>query len=260
MLFFIASKVFWLLVRPLSLLILCVAAGAVFLAIGWQRLALWLMIVAVVGYGVAEHTVVGDWVLRPLENAYSVPSPLPHHVDGIIVLGGALGRGELAEDRDEVPLTAEAERMTRTVDLARHYPQARVVFSGFSGALVPRGPSESDLARRFFLESGLSEDRLTFENQSRNTAENAAFSQRLVRPQNGEVWLLVTSAFHMRRSVACFRAVDWPVVPYPVDYRTTRHGEEGSWLVMENGLVTLTLGLREWVGLWAYRLTGKIKE
>ena len=84
------------------------------------------------------------------------------------------------------------------------------------------------------------------------------FSKELVKPQPGETWLLVTSAFHMPRSVGLFRKVGFPVIPWPVDYRTS--GEEGIGLFRDNAadsLQTTTMAMREWIGLAAYWLSGR---
>jgi uncharacterized SAM-binding protein YcdF (DUF218 family) len=96
------------------------------------------------------------------------------------------------------------------------------------------------------------------ENRSRNTAENAAFSKALVAPKPGERWLLVTSAMHMPRAIGAFREAGFPVEAYPVDYQTN------GWQDLRNvfgslsgGLGQLDGALHEWIGLIAYRLTGK---
>ena len=78
-------------------------------------------------------------------------------------------------------------------------------------------------------------------------------------PKPGENWLLVTSAFHMPRSVGLFRKVGFPVIPWPVDYRTS--GAEGIGLFRDNpadSLQTTTTAIREWIGLAAYWLSGRI--
>jgi uncharacterized SAM-binding protein YcdF (DUF218 family) len=96
---------------------------------------------------------------------------------------------------------------------------------------------------------------------SRNTQENAEFSKALVEPKSGERWLLVTSAFHMPRSVGLFRKAGFNVEPYPVDWRL---GGRSDLFTFSNiaieGFGHTEVGLREWLGLMAYRATGKIDE
>ena len=105
----------------------------------------------------------------------------------------------------------------------------------------------------------VAKSRLTMERLSRNTQENAEFSKALVKPKSGERWLLVTSAYHMPRSVGLFRKAGFPVEPYPVDWRV---GGSSALLELSNleddGLGRTDLGFREWLGLLAYWITGKI--
>ena len=107
--------------------------------------------------------------------------------------------------------------------LARTHPQARLVFTGSSGALRDIGTTDwsgAAVAERLFAEQGIDPVRLTFERNSRNTAENASLTLTQISPKPGEVWVLVTSAFHMPRAIASFNTAGWvDVIPWPVDYR-----------------------------------------
>jgi uncharacterized SAM-binding protein YcdF (DUF218 family) len=97
--------------------------------------------------------------------------------------------------------------------------------------------------------------------KSRTTCENAAESFKALNPKAGETWLLVTSAWHMPRAVACFRAWKFDVVPYPVDFRTK--GTERWRLInksSQTGLEDMDIAFHEWIGLVAYWLTGKTTE
>jgi uncharacterized SAM-binding protein YcdF (DUF218 family) len=99
------------------------------------------------------------------------------------------------------------------------------------------------------------------ERQSRNTLENAEFSRDLVKPKPGERWLLVTSAFHMPRSVGLFRKAGFAVEPYPVDWRVGQLVDFRSLSVIAaEGLLRTDAAVREWMGLIAYRLSGKIEQ
>ena len=63
-------------------------------------------------------------------------------------------------------------------------------------------------------------DRFIFEDASRTTWENAVNSRDLLKPKPGERFLLVTSSFHMPRSMGAFRMAGFEVEAYPVDWRT----------------------------------------
>jgi uncharacterized SAM-binding protein YcdF (DUF218 family) len=196
----------------------------------------------------------GLW-LSPLEDRFPPPTDMPSAVDGVIVLGGALdvkrshwrGRPELSE---------AADRVAGLLELARCYPDAKVVFTGGTGALLDIRHREADLIPNLLDRMGSTADRLVLERDSRNTHENAVFSKALAEPRPGEVWFLVTSAFHMPRAVGAFRSNGWEVIPYPVDYRSIGRPDWTSPPDLVRGLVEVSLALREWVGLIAYRLFG----
>jgi uncharacterized SAM-binding protein YcdF (DUF218 family) len=146
----------------------------------------------------------------------------------------------------------------RTAELARRYPNARIIFSGGSSSLIYDEGPEAPFAVRQLEALGVAHDRIAAEDRSRNTLENAAYSLRLAHPKPGERWLLVTSAYHMPRAMAAFRAVGFVVEAYPVDWRT-RGPEDltrpfGS---LAEGLRRTDTAVREWVGLLVYRVTGK---
>jgi uncharacterized SAM-binding protein YcdF (DUF218 family) len=98
------------------------------------------------------------------------------------------------------------------------------------------------------------------EESSADTCENAEESRLAARPAAGEQWLLVTSASHMPRAVACFRAVGYPVTPYPVDYRTRGVGSLRAQSSIAEGLRAVDLAAHEWLGLLGYRLLGRTSE
>lgn len=253
---FVISKIVWALLAPGSLLMFMLLAAL--LVIGRRpllgRLLLGLATLCVAALTLAP---VGRWALASLQATVPTPGELQlDRVDGIIVLGGAVGPGDLAATG--LPsLNDEAERMTAFVALARRYPDAKLVYTGGSGfARDDSGFVEADAARTLFGSLGVPVERMRFEDKSRNTWENAQLSQRLVAPQPGETWLLVTSAWHMPRALGCFRKLGWTVVPYAVDYLGR---EPVRWLSFDatRELYWLTMAEREWIGLVSYRLMGR---
>jgi uncharacterized SAM-binding protein YcdF (DUF218 family) len=198
---------------------------------------------------------VGHWCLSPLEQRFPPPPHDLAKVDGIIVLGGAIDLEHTVRP-DRPAVDSGAERITAFVALARRYPQARLVYTGGSGLVRKPEAREADYARPLLDSLGLDTRRVVFERDSRNTWENAVDSKALVQPQPGETWLLVTSAFHMPRSVGCFRKAGWNVIPYPVNYLGN---DGGDWAKFqpEGELGDLAITEREWIGLIVYRLLGR---
>ena len=151
-----------------------------------------------------------------------------------------------------------AGRLTAAVALVLRYPQARLIFTGGPSDIWSLGRDEAEDVRSLWLSLGVPDSRMTFENRSRNTFENAIYTRDLAAPKPGEVWLLVTSAAHMPRSAGIFRRAGFAVTPYPVDYQT--FGDGRDWQFSLNGLRSLDrleIALHEWFGLAGYWLTDK---
>ena len=251
---FVASKLFWWAVNPGNVLLALLCLGLVALLAGRRRLGVWLIgLVTLLCLSVTVLPV-GAWMLRPLENRFPAPD-LPDRIDGIIVLGGAINP-ILSAARGQPVLTDSAERLFAFVALARRHPEARLVFTGGSASIVDTIDREADVARAVFDGLGLAPSRVIFERDARNTYENAVFTKRAVEPKPGERWVLITSAYHMPRAVGCFRAEDWPVIAYPVDYGTSPEGDPPS-LSLLAGLDGVHWALREWIGVVFYYLAGR---
>ncbi|MEM6307040.1 MAG: YdcF family protein, partial [Pseudomonadota bacterium] len=131
-----------------------------------------------------------------------------------------------------------------------------IVVTGGAGTLTSQGLAGADFMYQLLVESGVAADRIIVERQSRNTYENAMLSKPLAGVQPMDQWVLVTSAFHMPRSVAIFQQMDWPVTPWPVDYRTGAFVQRTGWDFAQN-LLFLNTGVKEWVGLIVYWATGR---
>lgn len=257
--FFYLSKVFWFFIQPLNLTIFLLLAGLVAAMIGRRRLAVTGSVLAFFILALSAWTSLGAMMLNPLEERFARP-PLPEKVDGIVVLGGGF-EGAINLVRGGYELNSGGDRMVETAILARRFPTAKVVVSGGTGELFLEGEGDAATAPRLLTALGVTADRLILENKSRNTYENAVFTKELVTPKPGETWLLVTSAFHMPRAKALFDKAGFATIPWPVDYRTT--GREGIGLFRDNpadSLQVTTMAIREWIGLFAYWISGRIDQ
>lgn len=257
--FFIASKIFWALVQPLSLVLLLTLIGWVLVLLGRRRLGLTAGALGLVALVVSGFTSFGYALIGPLEDRFVRPATMPESVSTIVMLGGATA-GRVSTARLVPELNEAGDRMTATLYLARLYPEAKILISGGTGLLVADGESEAETGRRFFTEQGIAPERLLLEGASRNTDENAALTKQLLGADTGTI-VLVTSAFHMPRSVGLFRKEGMEVVPWPTDYRSA--GQEGFGIDMANpvtNIETTTVAVKEWIGLFAYHWTGRIAD
>jgi uncharacterized SAM-binding protein YcdF (DUF218 family) len=253
--FFIAAKLAGALLQPDTWIVLALAGIILALLRQRKRLALWLGS-AMLGFVLVMSVFpLGDLLLMPLEQTYPAEPPL-ERVDGIIILGGS-EEARASAYWEQVQLNEGGERYTAALALARRFPEARLVFTGGSGALrdiAGAGVSEADVAERFFTGLGIVPERLLIEGRSRNTYENARLSLAMASPVPRETWVLVTSAFHMPRAVRSFEAAGWRgLVPWPVDYRSSAFSDGIGWDLNRN-LRVLGIALREQAGQLAYRL------
>jgi uncharacterized SAM-binding protein YcdF (DUF218 family) len=257
-LFFIASKTLGMAARVESWALLLMALALFGLWRGRRRLAGWALGLLFAGTLSLTIFPLGDLLLEPLE-ARHPPAPDLARIDGIIVLGGAEQTG--AYRLWGGPQLNEAgERLIEGAMLAHRFPTARLVFTGGS-ATVGRTEDTTDpseMARDMWVALGIAPDRITLEQNSRNTAENAALTHDLVQPKPGETWVLVTSAFHMPRAHETFVRQGWDgLAAWPVDFRSgDLAGLRGIWRLDRN-LLGVNLALKEYLGTLVYRITGK---
>jgi uncharacterized SAM-binding protein YcdF (DUF218 family) len=248
------GKIAWLLLAPANLLLLVLLV--VFLAVPRRRAPRakgWLGVV-VLAMVLIACTPLSRLPLTVLENRFAGQA-LPQKVDGVIVLGGGITPA-VSLARNEPAVAAATPRLLAFADLARRLPEAKLVFTGGSGDIFHPDLKEAPLAKLSLAQLGVDVGRVVFEDQARNTYENARFSRELVQPKPGEVWLLVTSAAHMPRAMGTFRALGWDVRPWPVGYWTSGGGLDYWGFDLLGGLSTLQAGAREWIGLAAYYVRG----
>ncbi len=255
-LFFWLSKLVWFLISPLNFILLLLIVTWLLLRADSKRFARTLMGSIVLVLIFIAFFPVGEWLLHPLENQFKTNPQLPASVEGIVVLSGALNARDSAL-WGQTEVNGAAERELAFMRLAKMYTRARLVYTGGSSSLINQQYKAADVAKQLFQQQGMDTSRIIFERDSRNTYENASLSLALVKPELEGSWILVTSALHMPRAIGLFCKAGWPMIPYPVDHRT----RPGHLLRIEYALgghlSTLSDALHEWLGLLAYRLSGK---
>ena len=258
-LLWIISKVFWIIFSPNRFLLLLLFVGVCFLYLGREKLGKKFVATVTAILLFTSLLPLETLMLVPLENRFPIPEPLPEKIDGVIVLGGS-EIPMLTNIRGQVSLSDSVERLTTFVSLARRFPEAKLVYAGGQGAIDEQEYKSAHTAKLFFEQMALDTDRVLFDSQSRNTMENAQNALQLVKPEEREKWLLITSAWHMARSVGIFRKSGWQVIPYPVDFKTTGTAEfylPIPSLARVNGFSN---AIYEWIGLFYYWLLGRTSE
>ncbi len=257
--FFLLSKTLGVILLPVNFLIGVGVLGVILLTTRLAAFGRRLLIASVAALALAGFSPLGKWLLYPLETRFPPWDASRGAPDGIVVLGGGI-EPDLSAATGRAVFTQAADRIVAAAALGRRYPSARILLSGGNANLVAEDSAkEADYAASVLESLGIAKERLLLERRSRNTRENAEFSKALAKPKKGERWLLVTSAYHMPRSMGVFRNAGFDIEPYPVDWRV---GGAANLLtfspVSVDGLQRTDIAMREWMGLAAYWATGRI--
>ena len=268
--FFITSKIVQFLIDPLNVLFLMAILALLFQIFRKLIATKRFLSLSVIGFITIGYAPIPESLTSVLEDAIkkeSIKDFPGEKIAGIIILGGSMKGENIAIDRGEVSMNSSAERVTKALELIRRYPGKPFIFSGFSNRLTPRGMSEAEAFKQLIQEQGLAQitkDTAYYENQSRNTYENAIFSKKIIENLNdihplgaNKSWLLITSASHMYRSTKIFQKQGIPIIPVPVDYQTANTLQWREFDLTEGAFLWNRL-LHEYIGIVAYKLTGKI--
>jgi uncharacterized SAM-binding protein YcdF (DUF218 family) len=253
--FFYPAKLLWFFLQPSSVMLVTLGLAVWSLPVGLKRARslLW----AALAIGLAGWSPLANLMFLSLEQRFERADLTKAPVTGFIILGGG-EEARIALARHAHALNDEGERLSEAVALAKVLPQARVVFSGGTAAVLPGVETEAQASREMLISMGVPSERITTEGRSRDTYENALFTKQLVQPQPGQRWLVVTSAWHMPRAMGVFRAINFPVEPWPVDYKTAGwHDGLHFHRSAADGLKRLEMITKEYVGLITYWLTGR---
>ncbi|MFN7009487.1 MAG: YdcF family protein [Allorhizobium sp.] len=255
---FLVSKLFWMFAQPLSLAFLATLAAVLALILGFRRLALGMSVTAGLILFVTLYTTAGSFVLQGLEARFPRPAADPQNLSCMIVLGGAF-ETEVTTARGGIEMNQAADRFVEALRLARAHPQSIILVSGGDGSLSGVYEGDAVASARFFETFGIGPERLVRETASRTTSENVDNSRAILSERGMSHCLLITSAFHMPRAVGLFRTAGITVTPWPTDYRTSGRVTLGLDFTQPtlNAQQTAT-AVREWIGLAAYALTGRI--
>ena len=257
MFFFLSKTVGWLtLPTNLAIVLLGLALTTRLLRRG-PRLRRWCVRLAIILLATFSPPLTSQLLLGPLENAYPRPQNAPKEVRAIAMLGGVTQQATGAP----YELNSAADRFVEALRLAHRYPQAKLMLLGGNGSLIG-GYAEAEVLASLAVELGISRSRMLIDKTSRNTRENALNATALLRDARlgrGEL-LLVTSAFHMPRSMACFRKAysgRLKLVAWPAD-RLSTPIRANSFIPRIHGLERSEFAIKELVGYLVYMLLGYV--
>lgn len=251
----------WSLVQPSQLIAVTLVAGGLLLAIKRGRFATLLAISGGLLLLLFGFLPTAQGLAYVLERRFPA-TPLPSEVAGIVLIGGG-ERVATSERYGEPQLNAHGSRYLSALRLMAKYPRAMLVSTAGPMAEAGRGAlgTHSAVAKAVLEGVGLDARRVIYDTRSRDTCDHPGNVKALVNPQPGQSWVVVTSAMHMPRVMACFRAAGWgDVIPYPTDYRVVPGQPGPGTFQVASNLALLDFAAHEWLGLAYYRWTGRTSE
>ena len=255
---FYLSKIFNIFINPLNILSLIILIQLfIIFFIQSKKLVIFFSKLFLILFLFFGYSPLSNFLLSKMEDYIQTSKYPVQQLTGVIVLGGSFNSGLQSKERNEVSLNNSVERLTKTLEIYKKNPRLIILFSGFSGELKPQGWSESDMAKKFFLDQGVKIDNLIFENQSRNTFENIKYSKDIIAYYKG-TWGLITSANHMPRSFFTFKKQGLILEPINVDYKTGTSRMFWINFDISAGLSNWNIVLHELIGIAYYKITNKI--
>lgn len=260
--FFYLAKALWFLLQPSTLIALLIGYGSILIWTGWARWGRRFVSFGAILLLLAGLSPLGNALILPLENRFpraDLDQPPPP--TGFIVLGGAEDR-LVGKARGAPTINEAGERLLEAAILAKRFPEAKIAFSGGDAGVLYKSDSEASGAQSLLTQLGVAPDRIILEAEARDTYENAVYLKQELEKRgllgDGKRWLLITSAYHMPRTMGAFREAGLQVEPWPVDYRTRGRADlTRPFDKVSEGLRRVDVATREWVGMLAYWLAGR---
>ena len=236
------------LIPPGLFIAIIIVLGIWFFYKNQKKIAYGYIIIAAV-FWLASMKPVSDLFLSKLEYHFVLPESFS--ADVVIVLGGGM--------KDDVP-DFSGNSALNSAGLERVFAAARIVKKKkipiiTSGGAVFSRKAESEVAKRFLMDIGISGDEIIVENKSRDTYENALFSRKICLERGFNRVVVVTSAFHMPRTAMIFKKVGFEdIVYYPTGYRTSKKPKYYFTDFLPGDMQNLSVAIKEYIGLAYYKI------
>ena len=256
---FYLSKILWLIVNPFNIFIFITLFTMFLYLINFRRISLIIYLINFIFIALISFLPIGSYLTYIIEKEFHTNTKIPERLDGILILGGATNP-LLFKEFDQISLNGSAERLVESVMIIRKFEKAKVIFSGGSGIVNRSDLGHSQVAKLFYKKMGVDINKIFFEDKSRNTHENIIYSKKIAKPKKNENWLLITSAFHMKRALLIAEKNNWKFIPYAVDFKNIKEFKLTPNLNLLSNLNSFQSGLHEWLGLVSYYLMGRTEK
>jgi uncharacterized SAM-binding protein YcdF (DUF218 family) len=253
--FFILSKVLNFLTNPLVMVLILMTISFFLKRAKLKKIFFWT------GFGLLiffSNEFIANEVMLAWE-----PAPTPYHEIKKTYAWGIVLTGVTHNDRepsDRVYFHHGADRVTHAVELYKKGIIKKILISGGSGRLMSSERKEANEIFRAMILMGVPEQDMVIENQSRNTHESAVMVKEMLKGET-EGCLLITSAFHMYRSKACFVKAGFSTIDtFTTDFYTHRRyfTPDVLFIPKPESIMIWQKIFKEWTGIIAYKVAGYI--
>lgn len=255
--FFILSKTLNYLVMPFVAVCICFLASVVLRNPKWKKRFFWAAFSLLFFF---SNDFIANEIMLAWEPAPIAYKDMPRTYEWGIVLTGVTIAGRQPDDR--VYFGSGTDRIVHTVQLYKLGLIKKILITGGSGRLVTIGEKEAESFKKAMLLMGVNEADIVTESNSRNTHESALEVKKMAAAVglDGRNCILITSAYHMRRSIACFRKVGMDMDFFTTDFYTHPRTFTPDVLIVPRieAFWTWHKVIREWVGFIAYKIAGYV--
>lgn len=254
--FFFLSKTLSYLVMPLTLVAVLLLGSGVVRNKTWQKRLLWAGLILFFFF---SNDFIANEVMKRWEIDARRFEGMRKYKLGIVLTGAAIPQ---LEPDDRVYFGRGADRVVHTVQLYKLGLIEKILVSGGSGRVIDIQEREANRFREVMMLMGVPDSVIMVEDWTRNTHESAQEVKKILNAKGytSEDCVLITSAFHMRRSLACYRKVGLPLDDFSTDFYA--HGgtyyPDSFVLPKLDALIIWHKLVREWVGIAAYWIAGYI--
>ena len=253
---FFLSKILWSLFNPFNLILILIIAGLIFNFFNFNKISKYFYFVAFLFFFVSAILPTGSYLFYFLEKDFHNSTTIPKQIDGILILSGA-SNPYLTKEFNQVSLNDSAERLTEAVIIIKQKPNVKIIFAGGRADIEHPQASDSYSAKKFFKNMNIDVSRIIFESKSKNTFENIINSKRIANPKKNEKWLVITSASHLKRVLNVADKINWKLIPYATDFKSSKKFNFNVKLDFFTSLSIFQGASHEWIGLVYYYFTGK---
>ena len=246
---FILKKIITFSILPPGIFIVLLLLGAIFLK---KRLKLLVVSLAILLY-VFSIEPTKDLFLLPLENTFAPPPVNTVKIyDAYVVLGGGVYDNAPDIDGKGIPGEDALGRIVCAFRLFRLFKKPII----FSGGNIGERIAESEAAKRLLLSLGVNGSYILPEGRSKDTFENAKYVKELAGQHKITKIVLITNAYHMKRSKMLFDKHFKEVLPFPTGYKTSRiKYDVFSYLPNACNMAIISIAIKEYLGIIFYKIT-----